>query len=108
MTKLITYSSPSDFLTFNKDRLERDYFQHYHLNILFTELLIDGGILYDAYNIIGSGETDVMAVWYEELYFIYADAWNDKAVKILNKKINLKDNEIKSLRGQKNLIQRVI
>lgn len=104
MTNLQSYSNPSNFLKFNKNRLKKEYFQHYHINKLIADLLEGKGNLHDAYNIIGSDGTDILALWADQLYFIYANKWNEEAIEILKDKINLQEFEINIFRGQKSLI----
>lgn len=102
------FHPPSKFLEYNSKRLNELYFEHFHLNSLLEDLLKGVGNLHDLYNIINEEGTNVMALWVDNIYFLYADSWNKMAITIISNSLNLDDYEINLLRGQKNLIEDII
>ncbi|MFC4632576.1 GNAT family N-acetyltransferase [Dokdonia ponticola] len=108
MNQKIKFNNPTEFLEYNSKRLSEQYFEHYHLNSLFESLKNGEGKLFDVYNIVGDDETDILAVWADISYYLYATKWNDEAVKIVAESIDNENFDIVVLRGQKDLINEVI
>jgi GNAT superfamily N-acetyltransferase len=108
MNTKIKFNNPTEFLEHNSERLSEQYFEHYHLNSLFESLKNGDGQLFDVYNVVGEDGTDILVVWADISYYIYATKWNDKAVEIVAESIDIENFDIVVLRGHKDLINEVI
>ena len=104
MIHLKTFDAPKQFLDFNREKLSNQYFEHYHLHYLFDELKDGKGVLHDAYNIINDDGSNIIAVWVDDVYFVYGTKWNEEVLKLLEEKIDIDNHEINIFRGQKDLI----
>lgn len=104
MATLKRFESLSDFLDYNEEIFNTQYFEHFHLHRLFSDLWEGKDRLYDAYNIIDEDGSNVIVIWVEKLLFIYSNQWNISMLNILENKLK----EIKTrpllLRGQKKII----
>ncbi|GGW28664.1 GNAT family N-acetyltransferase [Arenibacter certesii] len=108
MNQKIKFNNPNEFLEYNSERLSEQYFEHYHLNSLFKSLKNGNGKLFDVYNIVGEDGTDILAVWADISYYLYATKWDDEAIKIVAESIDIENFNIVVFRGQKDLINDVI
>ena len=108
MNQKIKFNNPTEFLEYNSERLSEQYFEHYHLNSLFESLKNGNGKLFDVYNIVGENGTDILAVWADISYYLYATKWNDEAIKIVAESIDIENFDLVVFRGQKDLINDVI
>ncbi len=103
MTRKKTYNTPYEFLEFNQEEFNSNYFKFYHLRYLFKALEEGHGNLYDAYNVIGEN-FNVIVVWANEVYYIYSTSYDPETIEIIGESMNLADNQILVFKGDNHLI----
>lgn len=102
------FHPPNQFLEFNSTRLNERYFEHFHINSRLQDLVKGHGNLFDLYNIVDQDHTNVMALWTDNIYYLYADNWNKMAITVISNSLNIDEYEINLLRGQKYLIEDIV
>jgi len=104
MTTIKTFDTPQDFLDFNQETLNSKYFEHFHIHRLFEDLRAGKDRLMDAYNIIDEDGSNVIIVWVERLYFIYASKWTEDILRRIEEQLSEIDTTNFLFRGQKGIM----
>lgn len=104
MAEIVTFKTPQEFLEFNHSFIYDDYFAHYHLIQKIEELKQGTYELFDCYNVCDSQGAMVLCMWVTGGYYIYSSNWNERIVKALSEKIELKKFKNFAFCGQRDLI----
>jgi hypothetical protein len=89
MFKVIEYPKVQDFYSENTDVIYKNRLAHYHLIKYFDELNAGQQSVYQAYNVIDDNGGNVIAVWGDSVYYLYALKWSDDIIHGLLSKIEL-------------------
>lgn len=89
MFKIVEYPTVQDFFSENKKVIYKNRLAHYHLIQYFDELNAGKQSVYEAYNIIDDDGGNVIAVWGDSVYYLYALKWSDAIIDGLLSKIDV-------------------
>lgn len=89
MFKIIEYPKVQDFFNKNKKAIYGNRLAHYHLIKYFEELNAGRQSIIQAYNITDDDGGNVIAVWGDSVYYLYALKWSDAIIDGLLNKIEI-------------------
>lgn len=89
MFEIIEYSRVHDFYNANKELIFKNRLSHYHLIKYFNELNNGNQSIYAGYNIIDQNGGNVICVWADSVYYLYALKWSDSIILGLLSKIEI-------------------
>ena len=89
MFKIVEYPKVQDFFNENKKVVYKNRLAHYHLIQYFDELNAGRQSVYQAYNIVDDDGGNVIAVWGDSVYYLYALKWSDTILDGLLTKIDV-------------------
>ncbi|GAB2690577.1 hypothetical protein GCM10027037_12050 [Mucilaginibacter koreensis] len=89
MFKIVEYPKVQDFFNENKTVVYKNRLAHYHLIQYFDELNAGRQSVYQAYNIVDDDGGNVIAVWGDSVYYLYALKWSDTILDGLLTKIDV-------------------
>jgi hypothetical protein len=73
MVTVKKFASPREFLEFNEEVLSTQYFEHFHLHRIFSELRKREVKLIAGYNIIDKDNSNAIIVRVLEEFYIYSN-----------------------------------
>lgn len=89
MFKVIKYPRVQDFFNANKKVIYNNRLAHYHLIQYFAALNSGEQSVYQAYNVTDDDGGNVIAVWGDSVYYLYALKWSDSIIDGLLSKIEI-------------------
>jgi len=89
MFQIIEYPKAQDFFNENKKIIYKNRLAHYHLIKYFEQLNAGNQSIYQAYNIMDGDGGNVIAVWGDSVYYLYALKWSNAIVDGLLSKIEV-------------------
>ncbi|WGQ13785.1 GNAT family N-acetyltransferase [Sphingobacterium faecium] len=89
MFQIIEYSTVQDFYQANRESIYKNRLSHYHLIKYFSELNKGNQSIYESYNILDKDGGNVICVWADSVYYLYALKWSESIVQGLLTKIKL-------------------
>src|SRR5688572_4602337 len=108
MASIKKFETPQDFLDFNQETFTTQYFEHYHIHRLFEGLRTGKDRLMDAFNIIDEDGSNVIVVWVEQLFYVYANQWNEDVLTKIQEQLNEIETTDFLFRGQKQIILQIM
>lgn len=108
MAILKKFKSPREFLEYNEELFNGQYFEHIHLHHIFLELRNGQAKLIDAFNIIDEDDSNVIVVRVRQEFFIYSNKWNESTLEVIENELNQIDTEALLFRGQKEIVLNVM
>lgn len=89
MFKFVEYSKVQDFFNENKQTIYKNRLAHYHLIQYFDELNLGRQSIFQAYNIVDDNGGNVIAVWGDSVYYLYALKWSESIIEGLLCRIDI-------------------
>lgn len=89
MFKVVEYPKVQNFFNENKKVIYKNRLAHYHLIQYFAALNSGEQTIYQAYNVIDDDGGNVIAVWGDSVYYLYASKWSDSIIDGLLTKIEI-------------------
>jgi predicted GNAT family acetyltransferase len=108
MMEIKKFASPREFLEYNEELLNAQYFEHFHLHQIFSELRKGEIRLIAGYNIIDDDDSNAIIVRVREEFYIYSNKWNEKLIDFLETELKQIQTEVKLLRGRKEIILELV
>lgn len=108
MVTVKKFASPREFLEHNEEVLNTQYFEHFHLHRIFSELRKGEIKLIAGYNIIDDDNSNAIIVRVLEEFYIYSNKWNENLINFLDTELRQIHTEVKLLRGRKEIILELV
>lgn len=105
MTKIKTFETLGDFVSYNK--LYDNYFIYYHVIFLLDNWVSINTEVIDVFNIEDEKNNSIICFCVTGNYFIYSDSWTEEMVDVLIKKVNFSRVFNFFFLGQRDLIIRL-
>jgi len=104
MVTVKNFASPREFIQYNEERLNAQYFEHFHLHSIFSELRKGEIRLISGYNVTDDDNSEAVIVRVREEFYIYSNKWNEQLLDFLATQLRPIQSEVKLVRGRKEII----